>query len=241
MAGNNAEGITLCWKPAAPGKAEALLYLGHQFRTGRRLEKEILLLPKIIEQGLRALQNPTAIISYMRYLTTATGRRISRHERLMPWLLELADTDHAEAVAGTWQSRGARGIAVPKSNRRALKWYKKAVRNAGSTITAAPPKLLTKSILDSGHNARSNLRDGRYARTIMDKLMAADEAARDRPEYLDTWATTYAANGDFVTAIDKQQQAISKAEEQQRDDVLEILRMHLSKFKAGDRIVDQVP
>ena len=50
----------------------------------------------------------------------------------------------------------------------------------------------------------NSLRDSRYARTLMDKLMAADEAARDRPEYLDTWATTYAATGDFVTAIDKQ-------------------------------------
>ena len=75
----------------------------------------------------------------------------------------------------------------------------------------------------------------------MDELMNADKTARDRPEYLDTWATTYAANGDFETAVDMQQRAIEKALEQQRNDVIEVLRKHLSKFKAGDQIVEQVP
>ena len=157
----------------------------------------------------------------------------------MPWLLELADTDHAEAMV-VLGNLSARGIAVPKSSRRALKWYKKAVRNAGSHHHGAA-EIINEVSWTLATTPINSLRDSRYARTLMDKLMAADEAARDRPEYLDTWATTYAATGDFVTAIDKQQQAISKAEEQQRDDVLEILRKHLSKFKAGDRIVDQVP
>lgn len=237
--GNNAEGITLLEQAGRLGKAEALLYLGHQFRTGQRLEANPTAAKDYLEQAA-ALQNPTAIISYARYLTTATGQEnISAHERLMPWLLELADTDHAEAMV-VLGNLSARGIAVPKSSRRALKWYKKAVRNAGSHHHGAA-EIINEVSWTLATTPINSLRDSRYARTIMDKLMAADEAARDRPEYLDTWATTYAANGDFVTAIDKQQQAISKAEEQQRDDVLEILRMHLSKFKAGDRIVDQVP
>lgn len=237
--GNNAEGITLLEQAGRLGKAEALLYLGHQFRTGQRFEANPTAAKDYLEQAA-ALQNPTAIISYARYLTTATGQEnISAHERLMPWLLELADTDHAEAMV-VLGNLSARGIAVPKSSRRALKWYKKAVRNAGSHHHGAA-EIINEVSWTLATTPINSLRDSRYARTIMDKLMAADEAARDRPEYLDTWATTYAANGDFVTAIDKQQQAISKAEEQQRDDVLEILRMHLSKFKAGDRIVDQVP
>lgn len=237
--GKNAEGITLLEQAGRLGKAEALLYLGHQFRTGQRLEANPTAAKDYLEQAA-ALQNPTAIISYARYLTTATGQEnISAHERLMPWLLELADTDHAEAMV-VLGNLSARGIAVPKSSRRALKWYKKAVRNAGSHHHGAA-EIINEVSWTLATTPINSLRDSRYARTIMDKLMAADEAARDRPEYLDTWATTYAANGDFVTAIDKQQQAISKAEEQQRDDVLEILRMHLSKFKAGDRIVDQVP
>ena len=237
--GNNAEGITLLEQAGRLGKAEALLYLGHQFRTGQRLEANPTAAKDYLEQAA-ALQNPTAIISYARYLTTATGQEnISAHERLMPWLLELADTDHAEAMV-VLGNLSARGIAVPKSSRRALKWYKKAVRNAGSHHHGAA-EIINEVSWTLATTPINSLRDSRYARTIMDKLMAADKAARDRPEYLDTWATTYAANGDFVTAIDKQQEAISKAEEQQRDDVLEILRMHLSKFKAGDRIVDQVP
>ena len=129
--GNNAEGITLLEQAGRLGKAEALLYLGHQFRTGQRLEANPTAAKDYLEQAA-ALQNPTAIISYARYLTTATGQEnISAHERLMPWLLELADTDHAEAMV-VLGNLSARGIAVPKSSRRALKWYKKAVRNAGS-------------------------------------------------------------------------------------------------------------
>lgn len=236
---NNAEGIALLEQAGRLGKAEALLYLGHQFRTGQRLGANPTAAKDYLEQAA-ALQNPDAIISYARYLTTATGQEnISAHERLMPWLLELADTDHAEAMV-VLGNLSARGIAVPKSSRRALKWYKKAVRNAGSHHHGAA-EIINEVSWTLATTPINSLRDSRYARTLMDKLMAADEAARDRPEYLDTWATTYAATGDFVTAIDKQQQAISKAEEQQRDDVLEILRKHLSKFKAGDRIVDQVP
>lgn len=237
--GNNAEGITLLEQAGGLGKAEALLYLGHQFRTGQRLDANPTAAKEYLEQAA-ALQNPAAIISYARYLTTATGQEnISAHESLMPWLLELADTDHAEAMV-VLGNLSARGIAAPKSSRRALKWYKKAVRNAGSHHHGAA-EIINEVSWTLATTPINSLRDSRYARTIMDKLMAADEAARDRPEYLDTWATTYAATGDFVTAIDKQQQAISKAEEQQRNDVLEILRKHLSKFKAGDRIVDQVP
>jgi TPR repeat protein len=236
---NSAEGVTLLEQAGQLGKAEALLYLGHQFRTGQRLEANPDAAKQHLEQAA-ALQNPAAIITYARYLTSATGQEsISAHERLMPWLLELADTDHAEAMV-VLGNLSARGIAVPKSSRRALKWYKKAVRNAGSHHHGAA-EIINEVSWTLATTATSSLRDSRYARNIMDKLMAADEAARDRPEYLDTWATTYAANGDFATAIDKQEQAIAKAMAQQRDDVIEILKKHLSKFKAGDRIVDPAP
>ena len=236
---NSAEGVALLEQAGQLGKAEALLYLGHQFRTGQRLEANPDAAKQYLEQAA-ALQNPAAIISYARYLTSATGQEsISAHERLMPWLLELAETDHAEAMV-VLGNLSARGIAVPKSSRRALKWYKKAVRNAGSHHHGAA-EIINEVSWTLATTATKSLRDSRYARNIMDKLMAADEAARDRPEYLDTWATTYAANGDFATAIDKQEQAIAKALAQQRDDVLEILKKHLSKFKAGDRIVDPAP
>ena len=83
--------------------------------------------------------------------------------------------------------------------------------------------------------------NSRYAQDIMNQLMESDKEARDRPEYLDTWANTYAANGDFKTAIEVQQRAIKKAQEQQRNDVLEILRRHLDLFRAGNHVIDQVP
>ena len=236
---NSAEGVALLEQAGQLGNVQALLYLGHQFRTGQRLEADPNAAKQYLEQAA-ALQNPAAIISYARYLSSDTGRRsISAHARLMPWLLELANTDHAEAMV-VLGNLNARGIAVPKSNRRALKWYKKAVRNAGSHHHGAA-EIINEVSWTLATTPISGLRNSRYARSIMDKLMKADAAARDRPEYLDTWATTYAATGDFKTAIDMQQRAITKALEQQRNDVIEILRKHLSKFEAGDQIVEQVP
>ena len=236
---NTTEGVTMLEQAGQLGNVEALLYLGHQFQTGQRVAANPIAAKDYLEQAA-ALQNPAAIISYARYLSSAVGQQsVSAHARLMPWLLELAATDHAEAMV-VLGNLNARGIAVPKSNRRALRWYKKAVRNAGSHHHGAA-EIINEVSWTLATTPIRGLRNSRYARTIMDELMNADKTARDRPEYLDTWATTYAANGDFETAVDMQQRAIEKALEQQRNDVIEVLRKHLSKFKAGDQIVEQVP
>ena len=237
--GNDAEGIALLEQAGQLGSAESLLYLGHQFRTGQHLEKNPTTAQRYLEQAAE-LQNPTAIISYARFLTTATGQEnISAHDDLLPWLLELADANNAEAmlILGNFN---ARGIAVAQSTRKALRWYKKAVRNAGSHHHGAA-EIINEVSWTLATTAIGELRNSRYAQDIMNQLMESDREARDRPEYLDTWANTYAANGDFKTAIEVQQRAIKKAQEQQRNDVLEILRRHLDLFRAGNHVIDQVP
>ncbi|MEC7105289.1 MAG: tetratricopeptide repeat protein, partial [Pseudomonadota bacterium] len=237
--GNDAEGIALLEQAGQLGSAESLLYLGHQFRTGQHLEKNPTTAQRYLEQAAE-LQNPTAIISYARFLTTATGQEnISAHDDLLPWLLELADANNAEAmlILGNFN---ARGIAVAQSTRKALRWYKKAVRNAGSHHHGAA-EIINEVSWTLATTAIGELRNSRYAQDIMNQLMESDKEARDRPEYLDTWANTYAANGDFKTAIEVQQRAIKKAQEQQRNDVLEILRRHLDLFRAGNHVIDQVP
>ena len=237
--GNEAEGITLLEQAGQLGNAESLLYLGHQFRTGQHLEKNPNTAQRYLEQAAE-LQNPTAIISYARFLTTATGQEnITAHDDLLPWLLELADANNAEAmlILGNFS---ARGIAVAQSTRKALRWYKKAVRNAGSHHHGAA-EIINEVSWTLATTAIGELRDSRYAQDIMNQLMESDKSARDRPEYLDTWANTYAANGDFKTAIEVQERAIRKAQEQQRNDVLEILRRHLDLFRAGNHVIDQVP
>jgi TPR repeat protein len=237
--GNSAEGIALLEQAGQLGSAESLLYLGHQFRTGQHLAPDPSVAQRYLEQAA-SLQNPKAIISYARFLTTTTGQQnIVAHNDLLPWLLELAGANNAEAmvVLGNFN---ARGISVAQSTKKALRWYKKAVRNAGSHHHGAA-EIINEVSWTLATTAMDELRNSRYAQDIMNRLMETDKGARDRPEYLDTWANTYAANGDFETAIEVQQRAIKKAQEQQRNDVLKVLKRHLAQFQAGNRVIDQVP
>ena len=71
--------------------------------------------------------------------------------------------------------------------------------------------------------------------------MAKNPQAGTHPEYLDTWANTYAANGDFSKAVALQKQAIASASAQNRQDILQILNDHLVKFMAGQAITEQTP
>jgi hypothetical protein len=75
----------------------------------------------------------------------------------------------------------------------------------------------------------------------MDKLMNANPEARARPEYLDTWAATYAAIGDFERAAKLQEEAIKAAASGEFTDVEEVLRKHLEIFRAGGTVSEAVP
>ena len=65
--------------------------------------------------------------------------------------------------------------------------------------------------------------------------MGSEMCIRDS---LDTWAAALAANGQFEKAIEIQNRAISKATEQDRDDVLHILEKHLKSFKLNQPITE---
>jgi len=71
--------------------------------------------------------------------------------------------------------------------------------------------------------------------------MEKNPQASTHPEYLDTWANTYAANGDFSKAVSLQKQAIASASAQNRSDILKILNDHLAQFMAGQAITEQTP
>ena len=87
----------------------------------------------------------------------------------------------------------------------------------------------------------SRLRRGRYANRIMTKLMESNEQARSQPEYLDTWAATYAATGNFREAVRLQEMAVQEAIHADRDDVLDILQQHLDLFLAGKPVIEPAP
>ena len=75
----------------------------------------------------------------------------------------------------------------------------------------------------------------------MERLMTKDQTASAHPEYLDTWAATYAARGNFERAIELQNRAIAMAAKQKRLDVMNILEDHLDHFKTEQVITESAP
>ena len=74
----------------------------------------------------------------------------------------------------------------------------------------------------------------------MDRLMKSSDRARNQPEYLDTWAATHAASGDFDQAKVLQKEAISVAT-RERTEVIGILREHLELFRNGRTVTEKAP
>ena len=72
-------------------------------------------------------------------------------------------------------------------------------------------------------------------------LVNGNEAARARPEYLDTWAAAHAANGDFERAIELQEQALAAAEALEFEGVMDILQTHQDAFRDGQTITETAP
>ena len=70
--------------------------------------------------------------------------------------------------------------------------------------------------------------------------MNSSARARSQPEYLDTWAATYAASGDFEKALTLQEKAIDVAN-RDRIDVIDILREHLELFRDGKTVTEKAP
>ena len=130
----------------------------------------------------------------------------------------------------------ARGVTSEQNLRAAYRWYRGAAKTAAmnADIVNEVAWTLTVSDLD-------DLRKARYALRIMSSLMNADDDARTRPEYLDTWAATHAANGDFGEAIRLQKLALVEAKNAERDDVLDILQEHLDLFIAGEQVIETAP
>ena len=130
----------------------------------------------------------------------------------------------------------ARGLGTRASTRRAINWYKKAVKLSPADADIVNEVAWTLTVSDI-----AGLKRGKFAKRIMDTLMEENPEMRTRPEYLDTWAAAHAASGDFDQAIALQEQAIAEATSQQREDVLDILKDHLQQFRAGAAITEKAP
>ena len=233
---NADDAVALLEQAGALGKAEAYLYLAYHHQTGKRLEPRPELASNYFALAAQ-LKNPAAIIGYARYLTH--NSELEPHDELLKWLQALADENNAEAMV-VIGNLNARGIGTKRSLRKAVSWYKKAVKQAKAN-QHSDAEIINEVAWTLAVSEIQALQRTRYARSIMDDLMAANPTAQEQPEYLDTWATTYAASGNFDRAVELQEKAIQVALSQDREDVLNILRDHLKKFKAGADITDRAP
>lgn len=230
---NRASGVTLLRQAADSQHSDAALFLAHLYYSGDLVDKDLDQARAYYIEACE-LDNDFARRSYARFLL---DRSIDQpaDPRAIDWLRETADKDDPEAMLllGNFY---ALGIGTKQDFKKAVHWYKEAVKIApeDASIVNEVAWTLTVSNLDG-------LKRTRYAGNIMSAMMTANSDARGRPEYLDTWAASFAANGDFERAIELQEEALAVAEELEFDSVMDILREHLAAFQNGQIINETAP
>lgn len=146
-------------------------------------------------------------------------------------LRELAEENHAWGLI-TLGNLYADGVGVATNYRRARRLMREAAREAPEQ-----PDLINEVAWVLSTSNRPQLRDDRFALRIMDHMMSESEQARQNPMFLDTWAATYAANGDFEQAIRLQHQALEAADVTRLEAYLvDEMKEHLERFKQGEEL-----
>lgn len=183
-----------------------------------------------------AAKNQRAKVQYARYL--ALPELAERfNDQAWRWLREVAEERDPEAMLLVGDLY-AKGVHVNASMRRARSWFRKVVKAAPDDAYFVNEVAWRLTVSTS-----AKLRDERYALKIMERVMADESnAARSNPAYLDTWAATYAANGNFDRAVALQEEAIEQAiANNDPHGELNLLREHLAAFRAGQSIRETVP
>ena len=232
------EGQELLEQSGKLGNAESFLFLAHHYRFGSIVRKDISRSTTFFSQAAK-LRNPEAIVAFARFLISPAGEGFREEEQfgIVKLLEELVAEKEPEAMV-VLGNLSAAGVQTDQSFRRAISWYKKAVKAVSNNIDEASDEIINEVAWILATTSKRSLKRARYALRIIDKRMQDSTLAREKPEFLDTWAAALAANGQFEKAIEIQKQAISKATEQDRDDVLRILERHLESFKSNQPITE---
>ncbi len=227
---NKSSGVPLLKQAAELEHSDAAMFLAHMHYTGEAVERDLDVASTYYVQASE-LDNAFARRAYARFLLAEQRE----DPRAIAWLRELARDDDAESML-LLGNLHARGVGVRRSPRRAVGWYKDAVKVSPDDANIINEVAWTLTVSDL-----QRLKRARYALTIMDDLMSSDDDARSKPEYLDTWAAAHAANGDFGRAISVQQEAVEAAKAEQYESVREIIEQHLDEFKNGRTITETAP
>lgn len=231
---NESSGVTLLKQAAEMPHSNAAMFLGHLHYTGDLIDQD---LPSARLYYVQAseLDNPIAQRSYARFLLDPEAAQ-KADPRAADWLKGLAKGQEDSEAMLLLGNLHARGVGVKQSFRRAVSWFKNAVRVAPDDPIIVNEVAWTLTVSDL-----TKLKRKRYALDIMESMMTGNEEARQRPEYLDTWAAACAANGDFERAIALQEEALAVAERGEFGEVLGVLQEHLDAFQEGLTITELAP
>ena len=232
------EGQELLEQSGKLGNAESFLFLAHHYRSGSIVQQDISRSTTFFSEAAK-LRNPEAIVAFARFLISPAGEGFREEEKfgIVKLLEELVAEKDPEAMV-VLGNLNAAGVQTDQSFRQAISWYRKAVKAASNNIDEASDEIINEVAWILATTSKKSLKRARYALRIIDKRMQDSSLAREKPEFLDTWAAALAANGQFEKAIEVQNRAISKATEQDRDDVLKILEKHLKSFKLNQPITE---
>ena len=232
------EGQELLEQSGKLGNAESFLFLAHHYRSGSIVQQDISRSTTFFSEAAK-LRNPEAIVAFARFLISPAGEGFREEEKfgIVKLLEELVAEKDPEAMV-VLGNLSAAGVQTDQSFRQAISWYRKAVKAASNNIDEASDEIINEVAWILATTSKKSLKRARYALRIIDKRMQNSSLAREKPEFLDTWAAALAANGQFEKAIEIQNRAISKATEQDRDDVLQILERNLKSFELNQPITE---
>lgn len=198
------------------------------------------------EAALQLLQraaaggHPEAQLFYARHLlSTDDGEGFD--DQALTWLKQAAESGESAQAMLLYGTLLARGEYAQRDADEAVAYFKQAAERAldADTVNTVAWILVVAEQRD--------LRDPKHGLALMEALMTQDEAAAMNAAYLDTWAASHAANGNFERAVEIQLQAVAvaEAEHARRDDggpdYLPLLREHLEKFRKGETVSEDVP
>ena len=152
-------------------------------------------------------------------------------QKTVTWLEELSSNKNPRAMLLLGYCY-AHGLGVDLNFKKTFQWFRRSVDQdpLDAHIVNEVVWSLTATKLKTNRRVKYGIR-------AMSRLMEKNNAARQEPAYLDTWAAAHAANGNYTEAVAIQEKAIDLAN---NENLLEILTEHLNIFKNGGVILEEI-